>query len=256
MVDSIVIRASLTNPTPSELQAFLAEHLRDSTCLLQVASECEVSYTGRAASMADAGDYLVMIKNDRCLQVHGPKGVKPINWQPKTDLITSSIQDGRVVLTAERYSPSEVVRVVFLEPALALALTFREESGFVLSGSEAEMRAVLVRDPSVIEAGLTVLHEELPIKVGGIDLYAKDREGNLVVVELKRGKATQEAVHQLQRYVMDVRSYVPGRVRGILAAPGITNPALAHLHALGLEFVTVTALPEVPQDVEQLTLFG
>ena len=33
---------------------------------------------------------------------------------------------GRAVLVSERFNPAEVVRIVFLEPALALALTLRE----------------------------------------------------------------------------------------------------------------------------------
>jgi RecB family endonuclease NucS len=223
--------------------------------VIQVAGECEVLYDGRASSTADAGDFLVLIKTDRCVQVHGCAGIKPINWQPRTDVITTCVEDGRVVLTAERYSPNEVVRVVFLEPALALALAFREDSGFVLRGSEADMRAALAKNPGVIEAGLTLLDEELPTGVGGIDLYARDEQGRLVVVELKRGRATQEAVHQLRRYVDAVAGVAPGVVRGILAAPSITQPALAQLRKLNLEFVEVAALPVETKGDSQLSLF-
>ena len=58
--------------------------------------------------------------------------------------------------------------------------------------------------------------------MGGIDLYARDAQGRFVVVELKRGRAGHEAVHQLSRYVEQVRTQVPGEVRGILAAPAAT----------------------------------
>jgi len=251
-----MLKANLTNPNPEQLRTFLTEHLKDDTCLIQVASECAINYTGRAASTAQAGDYLVLIKNDRCVQVHGPKGVKPVNWQPKTNRITTSIEDGLVVLKAERYSPKEIVNIIFLEPALALALTFRDHKGAVLTGSEAQMRSALARDPSVIEPGLIVLHEELPVKVGGVDLYARDQQGRFVVVELKRAKATQEAVHQLHRYVQEVSKRVPQEVRGILAAPSITNPAMAQLNMLGLEFVKVTALPAGDEENKQVSLFG
>ena len=91
--------------------------------------------------------------------------------------------------------------------------------------------------------------------MGGIDLYARDAQGRFVVVELKRGKAGHEAVHQLGRYVQAVREQVPGTVRGILAAPDITVPALKVAQAAGLEYVKVEALPQVPEEALQPTLF-
>jgi RecB family endonuclease NucS len=139
--------------------------------------------------------------------------------------------------------------------ALAQALHLREEIAFVLRGSEAQMQAALARDPELIEPGLTVLERELPTDVGGIDLFARDRDGRLVVVELKRAKGTQEAVHQLARYVTSVRRFTGESVRGILAAPAITRPALAQLSAAGLEFVELTALPEIDEGIDQPSLF-
>jgi len=243
-----VVRAQLNDPSPEDLADFLDEHLREGRCLVQVASECEVLYSGRAASVAEAGDYLVIVKRDGSVQVHSHRSVKPVNWQPQTDDLFVGVEDGLAVLRAERHSPNEMVRIAFLAPALAQALWLREADGFVLMGSEAEMQRALARHPEIIEDGLEVLDAELPTDVGGIDLFARDARGRLVVVELKRGKATQEAVHQLSRYVHSVRRLGDDVVRGILAAPAITAPALNRLGALGLEFREVTALPELEPD--------
>lgn len=252
-----MIRALLTDPEPDELVAFLDEHLRAGDALVQVAGACEVLYSGRAASVAEAGDYLVMIKADGSVQVQGHRGVKPVNWQPRTDDLRATVEDGAAVLVAERFAPPELVHVTFLRPALAQALVLRENGGFVLLGSEAEMQRALARHPEVIEPGLSVLHMELPTDVGGIDLLARDPAGRLVVVELKRGKANHEAVHQLQRYVSSVRELVGGEVRGVLAAPAVTAPALNRLGDLGLEFREVTALPDLVDDgPSQPALFG
>jgi len=210
---------------------------------VQVISECEVLYSGRAASVAEAGDYLVIVKQDGSVQVHGHRSVKPVNWQPQTDDIFVGVEDGVAVMRAERFNPSEMVRVAFLGPALAQAVDLRESGTFALIGSEAEMQQALARHPEVIEPGLEVLHRELPTEVGGIDLFARDAGGSLVVVELKRSKATQEAVHQLSRYVDSVRRVSREPVRGILAAPAVTAPALNQLGSLGLEFREVSALP-------------
>jgi RecB family endonuclease NucS len=255
VVTSPVLRAIIHDPAPLELRDFLEEHLRSGECLVQVVGECEVFYQGRAASVADAGDYVVMVKRDGSLQVHSHRGVKPVNWQPQSDDMRVQLEDGSAVLYSERFTPAEMVRVAFLEPVLAQALALRETSGFVLMGSESEMQRALARSPDLIEEGLTLLDRELPTDVGGIDLYARDRKGNLVVVELKRGKAGQEAVHQLYRYVERVRALAGMAVRGILAAPAITAPALEQLQRQGLEFREVTALPLEEESEMQPTLF-
>ncbi len=254
-VHSAVLRDQVLDPTHEELIAFLDEHLRAGRALVQVVAECEVLYHGRAASVADAGDYVVMLKADGSLQVHGYKGVKPVNWQPQTDDLRVGLEDGQPVLLAERRSPEELVRIVFLETALVQALDLREHAGFVLMGSEAEMQRALARAPELIEPGLTVLDRELPIDVGGIDLFARDALGSLVVVELKRAKATQEAVHQLERYVTRVRELTGEPVRGVLAAPTITKPALAALGRAELAFREVTALPACEPATAQPSLF-
>jgi endonuclease len=251
-----VIAAHLFEPPAEELIAFLREQLAEPGRWLQVGGEMEVAYHGRAASTADAGDYLLLLKPDGSLQVHAARGIKPLNWQPRVDDLALELDAGRAVLTATRASPLEIVRVAFLETAFALALTPRDEGGFVLQGSEAEMQRALARRPELIEEGLTLLEVELPVGVGGIDLYARDGEGRLVVVELKRGRATHEAVHQLERYVVRVREATGSPVRGILAAPEITAPARTRLHELGLEYREVTALPGASgAGTEQPTLF-
>jgi len=250
-----VLLEAIHDPSDDDLVAFLREHLRAGEALVQVVGTCEVANVGRAASFADAGDLLVMVKPDGSIQVHRDRGVKPVNWQPRTDDLWVGVDDGQAVLVAERRSPEEMLRVVFLEVALVQALRLREEIGFVLRGSEAEMQRALARWPELIEPGLTVLDRELPTDVGGIDLFGRDREGRLVVVELKRAKGTQEAVHQLARYVTSVRRFTGEVVRGVLAAPSVTKPALAQLAASGLEFVEITALPEPEPDIAQGSLF-
>ena len=250
-----VLHDQVVEPTHDELVAFLDEHLRSGRVLVQVVAECEVVYHGRAASVADAGDYVVMLKGDGSLQVHGYKGVKPVNWQPQTDDVWVGLDEGQPVLVAERRSPDEMVRIVFLETALAQALHLREGSGFVLMGSEAEMQQALARAPELIEPGLRVLDRELPTDVGGIDLFGRGADGALVVVELKRAKATQEAVHQLARYVARVRELTGERVRGVLAAPTISKPALAALARAELVYCEVIALPGADEGPVQAGLF-
>lgn len=254
-----MLRDALTTPSATALQAFLRLHTRPPTDLVQVIGQAEVVYVGRAASTADVGSYLVLLKGDGSLQIHHGKGVKPMNWQPRTDEVSVGIEDGCCVLLASRRSPEEHVRVRFLEVAIAQAFDLPETGGFVLQGSEAQMQRVLAARPELIEPGLTVLKRELLVDSGGIDLYARDAQGRYVVVELKRGRATQDAVSQLTRYVRSVQRSLPeghAPVRGILAAPSMTAPALAQLRGLGLEFKEITALSEEEVSTLQPSLFS
>ena len=227
---------------------------------VQIIGPCEVVYVGRAASLTESGEYVVMLKPDGSLQVHGARGVKPINWQPKTDdLRVTRDEDDRVMLLAERRSPSELVQITFDAPRLMLALELRDETIFQLHGSEAQMHEALKRNLSSLEVGLTLLEHELPVGVGDIDIYARDAQGCMVIVEVKRSKANQAAVHQLERYVSAVRLQLPplfsAGVRGILAAPDISKPARTQLERLGLEFKVFAALPEESKAEPQTGLF-
>ena len=225
MLPSGVLAHHLVVPTPQDTLNFLQEHLQHRKCLLQLVAECEVTYVGRAMSTAEAGDYMTLIKPDGCLMVHGPVGVKPRNWQPNTDALTAKLEDGLVVLTGFRRSPRESVSIRILECFTLQAFSLREDTGFVLSSSEADMQRVLRQQPELIEPGLSIIDHELPTGVGSVDLYARDMQGCPVVIELKRGKATHEAAHQLARYVEQGRAVQsPGtHVRGCSSRP--TPPA-------------------------------
>jgi hypothetical protein len=58
-------------------------------------------------------------------------------------------------------------------------------------------------------------------EVGRIDLLCKDRNGNFVVVELKKGEASDQVISQLQRYMGWVRQKLAGDnqdVKGLILA--------------------------------------
>ncbi len=158
------------------------------------------------------------------------------------DEITAVLEEEQCVLLASRWSPSELVRVTFLAVQMAQALELNKEAGFWLTGSGAQMQETLAGHPDLIEPGLRVLNRELLVESGGIDLYAQNTQGRFVV-ELKCGRATQDTVSELGRYVASVQRVVgTGVVRGILAAPSITGSARWELEvgALSLSEKTTT----------------
>ena len=138
-----VLREQITQPGASELREFLARHLAAKACLVQVFAEAEVAYQGRAASTADVGRYLVMFKQDGSLQIHHPKGVKPMNWQPRTDDVRVSVEGEHCVLLASRRSPLELVQVIFLEVELAQAVEWQRVE-IATSGNKLETLGALI----------------------------------------------------------------------------------------------------------------
>jgi predicted RNA-binding protein with PUA-like domain len=115
-----------------------------------------------------------------------------------------------------------------------------------LDVQETHLRQALARNLSLIEPGLTQWFEdrleEYPVPGGRIDLLCKDKEGNVVVVELKRRNwHIDNAVGQVARYMGWAKQTLEskGQVRGILLVldEGVTDVRLeaAQASVPGLE---------------------
>jgi hypothetical protein len=86
---------------------------------------------------------------------------------------------------------------------------------------EAHVESMLAENPGVIEAGLTVIGRQYSAPpVGRIDLLCKDKNGNYVVIELKKaGATTVSIIDQVTRYMGWVKTNLASRggvVRGII----------------------------------------
>ena len=82
---------------------------------------------------------------------------------------------------------------------------------------ENDLRDYLASNPAAIEKGLTIVQKEFDTKeIGRIDLLCKDKNGNAVVVELKKGRKSDEVVGQILRYIGWVMNNQKTKVRGII----------------------------------------
>lgn len=86
--------------------------------------------------------------------------------------------------------------------------------------AEEELRNYLSLHPEAIEKGLRIVENgtEYSTDVGNIDLLSKDKDGNFVVMELKKFRESDRALGQLQRYIGWVKEERAGGEipRGIL----------------------------------------
>ena len=116
------------------------------------------------------------------------------------------------------------------------AMKLKDSGEFALHASEEDMQKAVLLEPSLLEEGFRPISFEKKVEPGFVDIYGIDREGDLVVVEIKRNAARRSAALQLSRYVKAVQGMVNRKVRGILAAPDIAKGTQQLLTALELSF--------------------
>ena len=82
---------------------------------------------------------------------------------------------------------------------------------------EDDLRDYLAAHPTLLEAGLSVVKKEFDAQEAGeIDILCKDKAGNHVVVELKKGRKSDVVVGQILRYIGWVMKTLKTKTRGII----------------------------------------
>ena len=206
-----------------------------------IVGNCWVEYRGRASSKLEAGERILILKEDGSLLVHRPVGYEPVNWQPPGCLFHAGISGAGkgLQIKAVRRKPVESVRISFDKVFLVSVLNLVDTGVFELYATEEDMQKAILMQPSLVEEGFKPISYEKKVEPGFVDVYGVDREGRFVVVEIKRKIASQEAALQLARYVKAVRSLVNREVRGILVAPDLAKGVQRLLSSLGLDFKSV-----------------
>jgi len=228
----------MENPTIEEAVEFVRKALSDRRALV-IVGNCWVEYLGRASSKLQSGERIVLIKEDGSVLIHRPTGYEPVNWQPPGCLFQTSISNGVLEIRAVRRKPSESVKAFFDRIYLLSAFSLVDEGKFSLYASEEDMQRAILAEPEIVEPGFKPITYEKKVEPGFVDVYGIDRDGRLVVVEIKRRTAGRDAVLQLARYVDSIRSTVNREVRGLLVAPRLGKGVQRILVTLGLDFKTL-----------------
>lgn len=201
-----------------------------------VIGDCWVNYSGRASSKLEPGERILIIKEDGSLLVHRSVGYEPVNWQPPGCIFHIQVTDNKLEIHAVRRKPAESVKVFFDEIHMVSALSLVDSGEFSLYASEEDMQKAVLLEPSLVEEGFKPISYEKKVEPGFVDVYGVDKDGNLVVVEIKRKTAGNDAALQLAKYVDAIKSKVNRKVRGILVAPNIAKGVQRLLATLQLDF--------------------
>lgn len=205
-----------------------------------VAGNCWVEYEGRAASKLEPGDRIVIFKSDGSVLVHRPRDYPPVNWQPPGSIITTRLKKEILSIRAYRRKENEIMEIGFNEIYLLAVMNLTDAGDFYLYASETDMHEAIMYKPDLLEEGFRPLNHEHPVDPGFIDILGIDKNGNMVVVEIKRGKATKEAVHQLRKYMDYIDKDEHRKVRGILVAPDIAKGVQRLLATYGFEYKQIS----------------
>lgn len=198
-----------------------------------------VRYEGRGESTLGPGERLVIIKRDRSILVHRPEGYEPVNWQPPNSHIDVDESEEGLVLTVTR--KSEKLVITFPDPPEIYIFHLIDEAEFEMYATEMEMKRAVILEPKLIEEGFKPLEDERQVfQTGRIDVLGRDSEGRLVVVELKKRRASQDDIMQLMRYTTSLEREMGERPRAIIAAPSISRTASKLCGRTGVEFKCLT----------------
>jgi len=227
--------ATLENPAVEEAAEFIKAAVSERKAVILVGN-CWVDYKGRASSKLEPGERIVMIKEDGSVLVHRPSGYEPVNWQPAGCLFHTRVKGETLRVRAVRRKPVESVSISFDRVYLVSAMRLIDRGDFSLHASESDMQRAILVDPSLFEEGFAPISYEKKVEPGFVDVYGVDRDGRLVIVELKRRTAGRDAALQLAKYVDFVKTVANRELRGVLVAPRLAKGVQTILTSLGLEF--------------------
>lgn len=203
--------------------------------LVQAVGDCQIHYQGRARSLLNRGERLLLLKPDGTFLVHTAEKAKPVNWQPPGASFSVAVEGGNLVLTSFRPKPEEIVKVTFHAIRFLAAVPLRDGAELALVGTEDDLQQLLFEHPELVEPGFVPGRRERDSSRGFYDLDGRDGKGARLIVEVKRTTAGVSEAQQLWRYVEELRGNDPA-IRGMLIAPAVAPKARNLLRDHGLDW--------------------
>lgn len=242
---------TILNPTSKDSLTFVEKHHKSKVerTMLLLIGDCMVDYRGRAQSILDWGERIVMIKQDGNVLVHQPEMREPVNWQPSGTTTEFKEENNSLVIRSRHSHPPEKMKITFRNLKMIIATSLRDNADLVIAGMEIDVVNQIISEPDIIEEGLRISKREKHVKSGMIDLFGYDKNHTPTIIEVKRSIANISAVHQLRMYVTDIKKDVKeANVRGILCAPHIPDMVKHLLSDYDLEWREVERKVVLPDD--------
>ncbi len=202
-------------------------------------AECSVVYDGRASSLLEYGNYLIIYKQDGSVGIHGASMVMPCNYISSGASLSIDYHTcGRINTTLLFRHRRERVVVGIGHIYFINYLENWSLNKPVMQRTERELALKIFNNWfDYFDDDFEIIMMEAPTSLGPIDILGLTATTNYVV-EVKRKHAGVAAVSQLLRYIEALqppnRQYV-----GVLAAPGISKKAMEYLQSHGLRYLEI-----------------
>jgi hypothetical protein len=186
-----------------------------------VIARCSVDYMGRLTAHLPLARRLLVMKADGSVLVHADGGsYKPLNWMSPPCTVA---EHGNVWTVTNKAGEQLIVTIdeVLHESRHDLGV----DPGLVKDGVEADLQRLLAQHIHTLGHGYRLVRREYPTAIGPVDILARDPNGAVVAVEIKR-RGEIDGVEQLTRY-LDLLNRDPllAPVRGVFAAQEIKPQA-------------------------------
>jgi RecB family endonuclease NucS len=243
------------------------ENIKESLgkCVIEIFGVCSAVFDGRIKSNLNLGDRLLLIKKDQTILLHGLTGLKPLNWQlpgaGNIEFRLISNSDGKndeendspyLELYTFRPKTNESFTIVFEIIYSVWAMYGDEDSNIIIEGNEADMQTYLVKNPDLIDESLLITEREYNTPIGKIDLIGKDKNGNSVLIELKKGNVTPADAFQIVRYrkIIEKIWNNPNNVRALIIGSNISEKVFFYLKENKIEYKEIKwneIFPSIPR---------
>lgn len=158
----------------------------------------EATYTGRGDTKLPMGTRAVIIKQDGSVMIHAETGIKPLNYMGKATFTEEKLSSGELLWNFDTAKENLHMRIINILSDVSDEIE-GEEPGLIRDGTEDQLQGIIEKNPNIIEKGLKIVEREYQTGAGPIDFLGEDKDGSLVLIEVKR-VATTPAIGQVQRY--------------------------------------------------------
>jgi RecB family endonuclease NucS len=231
---------TLADPPVDRALAFV-EDATAAGLYVTLVGACTVDATDTTHRTHPVGRRHVTWKPDGTVLVHGPAGHRPLHPQPDGERVVVRRDDDDLVVEAGPERGDDRLLVRFDAVSLVVAADVQDTDVPEPTGTEADLKSLVLAEPERVEPGLHPLATERDTSAGPVDVYAEAADGQPVVLELKRDRAQPDAVSQLARYVdaLARELHAEATPRGVLVAPSVTERARQLLAENDLEFAAI-----------------
>jgi len=196
---------------------------------------------GRLTAHLPMAPRLILVKADGSVSVHADdRAFNPLNWMSPPCRIEYDVDDaGAGTWTVVHGKTGDRLVVTVDEVLHDTSIELGTDPGLQKDGVEAHLQALLADQIDTLGRGWALVRREYPTAIGPVDILARDAEGAVVAVEIKR-RGEIDGVEQLTRYLELLnRDPLLAPVSGVFAAQEIKPQARVLAGDRGIRCVTL-----------------